>query len=118
MNDIIQSCFLGYQERFINFFIQLIQIFEKFPGKAGFVLLVLSKIIIHISNHSFYHFSGEIVPFIEFLIQHASVLTILTISAERHHVICHPLKAAVACTRTKAAVACSVVWVVAAIVTR
>ncbi|KAA0199170.1 hypothetical protein HAZT_HAZT005009 [Hyalella azteca] len=58
------------------------------------------------------------VPFIESLMQHASVLTIFAIALERHHAICRPLSAARACTRRRAAATCCIVWVLAIIVTR
>ncbi|XP_066958082.1 neuromedin-U receptor 2-like [Macrobrachium rosenbergii] len=60
---------------------------------------------------------GKVVPYVEFLVAHASLLIILAISVERYRVICHPLTAAAKCSRARAMGACALMWGIATVVT-
>lgn len=70
----------------------------------------------------FFHFlsflAGKMVPFIELMVAHASILTILAISFERYYAICEPLKAGYVCTKTRAIFICVACWIIAGIFTR
>jgi hypothetical protein len=70
----------------------------------------------------FFHFlsfhTGKMVPFIELMVAHASILTILAISFERYYAICEPLKAGYVCTKTRAIFICVACWIIAGIFTR
>ncbi|KAK7083877.1 hypothetical protein SK128_017166 [Halocaridina rubra] len=57
----------------------------------------------------------KFVPYVEFTVAHASLLTIMAISIERYRVICHPLTAAANCSRARALCACILVWVIATV---
>ncbi|XP_068246032.1 growth hormone secretagogue receptor type 1-like [Palaemon carinicauda] len=59
----------------------------------------------------------KVVPYVEFLVAHASLLIILAISVERYRVICHPLTAAAKCSRARAMGACALMWSIATVVT-
>jgi hypothetical protein len=65
-----------------------------------------------------FQFAGKLVPFIELMVAHASILTILAISFERYYAICEPLKAGYVCTKTRAMVICVVCWFIAGLFTR
>lgn len=62
--------------------------------------------------------AGKMVPFIELMVAHASILTILAISFERYYAICEPLKAGYVCTKTRALFICIGCWLIAGLFTR
>ncbi|KAH7639359.1 growth hormone secretagogue receptor type 1-like [Dermatophagoides farinae] len=57
------------------------------------------------------------VPFVELVVAHGSVLTILAISFERYYAICKPLKANYKCTNRRAIMTICGLWTVAIIAT-
>ncbi|XP_076373356.1 QRFP-like peptide receptor [Tachypleus tridentatus] len=57
------------------------------------------------------------VPFVELIVAHGSILTILAISFERYYAICKPLKASYKCTKMRALIIIVVVWVVSIMIT-
>ncbi|XP_013785689.1 growth hormone secretagogue receptor type 1-like, partial [Limulus polyphemus] len=57
------------------------------------------------------------VPFVELIVAHGSILTILAISFERYYAICKPLKAGYKCTKKRALIIIFLVWVVSILVT-
>ena len=85
-----------------------------FPHVCRSLFLYLRHFIIII----FINFSGKAVPFIEMMVTHASVLTILAISFERYYAICEPLKAGYICTKTRAFFICLCAWLLAGLLTR
>ena len=62
-------------------------------------------------------FTGKAVPYLENLVTHASILTILSISFERYYAICHPLKAQYTCTTRRTVKIIIVIWICACILT-
>ncbi|CAG2179815.1 unnamed protein product, partial [Oppiella nova] len=60
---------------------------------------------------------GKAVPFVELVVAHGSILTILAISFERYYAICKPLKAGYKCTIRRAMVIIGIVWSVAFVAT-
>ncbi|XP_066590390.1 growth hormone secretagogue receptor type 1 isoform X4 [Prorops nasuta] len=57
------------------------------------------------------------VPFVEYTVAHASVLTILAISFERYYAICKPFRAGYVCTKARATLLCFLSWIAAALCT-
>ncbi|XP_067126537.1 growth hormone secretagogue receptor type 1-like [Centruroides vittatus] len=53
------------------------------------------------------------VPFVELVVAHGSLLTILAISFERYYAICRPLKAGYTCTKMRALAVIIAVWMIA-----
>nr|XP_046920596.1 5-hydroxytryptamine receptor 1A-alpha-like [Dermatophagoides farinae] len=62
-------------------------------------------------------FMCKTVPFVELVVAHGSVLTILAISFERYYAICKPLKANYKCTNRRAIMTICGLWTVAIIAT-
>jgi len=60
-------------------------------------------------------FMCKVVPFMELMLAHVSVLTILAISFERYYVITRPLRAGYTCTRVRAFFIILVVWLIGSI---
>ncbi|XP_064117476.1 uncharacterized protein LOC135222952 isoform X3 [Macrobrachium nipponense] len=56
---------------------------------------------------------GKLVPFVEYCVCHASVLTILVISFERYYAICRPLRASYTCTKMRACTCILTIWAAA-----
>ncbi|KAK3850137.1 hypothetical protein Pcinc_043134, partial [Petrolisthes cinctipes] len=56
---------------------------------------------------------GKLVPFLEYCVCHASVLTILVISFERYYAICRPLRASYTCTKMRACTCILTIWAAA-----
>ncbi|KAK7045916.1 hypothetical protein SK128_010704 [Halocaridina rubra] len=56
---------------------------------------------------------GKLVPFVEYCVTHASVLTILVISFERYYAICRPLRASYTCTKMRACTCILTIWAAA-----
>ncbi|CAL4065884.1 unnamed protein product [Meganyctiphanes norvegica] len=52
----------------------------------------------------------KLVPFVEYCVNYASVLTILVISFERYYAICRPLRASYTCTKMRACTAILIIW--------
>lgn len=61
---------------------------------------------------------GKVVPFMELMLAHVSVLTILAISFERYYVITRPLRAGYTCTRVRAFFIILVVWLIGSVSSR
>ncbi|XP_076036028.1 uncharacterized protein LOC143021986 [Oratosquilla oratoria] len=59
----------------------------------------------------------KLVPFLELVVAHASVLTIVVISVERYLSICQPLRSPALCTRTRAALFNAFVWILTVLAT-
>ncbi|XP_070381647.1 growth hormone secretagogue receptor type 1-like [Dermacentor albipictus] len=59
----------------------------------------------------------RLTPFLELVMAHVSILTILAISFERYYAICQPLKAGYTCTKMRALAIISAVWLLALVVT-
>lgn len=57
----------------------------------------------------------KLVPFVEYCVCHASVLTILVISFERYYAICRPLRASYTCTKMRACTCILTIWASAVI---
>ncbi|XP_063869615.1 orexin receptor type 2-like [Scylla paramamosain] len=57
--------------------------------------------------------TGKLVPFVEYCVSHASVLTILVISFERYYAICRPLRASYTCTKMRACTCILTIWAAA-----
>uniref|UniRef100_T1L0B5 G-protein coupled receptors family 1 profile domain-containing protein n=1 Tax=Tetranychus urticae TaxID=32264 RepID=T1L0B5_TETUR len=57
------------------------------------------------------------VPFVEMVVAHGSILTMMAISFERYYAICKPLKAGYKCTRLRAVIIILSVWAIAIIST-
>nr|AZL90164.1 ecdysis triggering hormone receptor [Panonychus citri] len=57
------------------------------------------------------------VPFVEMVVAHGSILTMMAISFERYYAICKPLKAGYKCTRLRAVIIIFSVWTIAVIST-
>ncbi|XP_068201234.1 thyrotropin-releasing hormone receptor-like [Palaemon carinicauda] len=55
----------------------------------------------------------KLVPFVEYCVCHASVLTILVISFERYYAICRPLRASYTCTKMRACTCILTIWAAA-----
>ncbi|KAK4288583.1 hypothetical protein Pmani_038393 [Petrolisthes manimaculis] len=55
----------------------------------------------------------KLVPFLEYCVCHASVLTILVISFERYYAICRPLRASYTCTKMRACTCILTIWAAA-----
>ncbi|KAK8377276.1 hypothetical protein O3P69_013727 [Scylla paramamosain] len=55
----------------------------------------------------------KLVPFVEYCVSHASVLTILVISFERYYAICRPLRASYTCTKMRACTCILTIWAAA-----
>ena len=55
------------------------------------------------------------VPFLEYAVSVASVLTILAITLDRYYAICHPLKAQYTCTFARMLKTVAFVWTIAAV---
>lgn len=55
-------------------------------------------------------FAGKAVSFIELLVAHSSVLTILVIGYERYYATCRPLEAIVNCTPRRAIKLIAIIW--------
>ena len=62
-----------------------------------------------------FSFAGKVVPFLEYAVSVASVLTILAITIDRYYAICHPLKAQYTCTFERMLKTVCIVWTIAAI---
>lgn len=61
--------------------------------------------------------TGKAVSFVEILVAHGSILTILAISFERYYAICRPLEAGYKCTKKRAFHIIVIIWLVATIST-
>ncbi|XP_023341475.1 neuromedin-U receptor 1 [Eurytemora carolleeae] len=59
----------------------------------------------------------HLVPFIELVVSHTSVLTILAITVERYYAICLPLQAGMIWTKSKAGLVCLVSWILSILLT-
>ncbi|KAK8771634.1 hypothetical protein V5799_025121 [Amblyomma americanum] len=57
------------------------------------------------------------IPFLELVVAHVSILTILAISFERYYAICQPLKAGYTCTKMRALAIIGAIWLLALAVT-
>ncbi|KAH6947717.1 hypothetical protein HPB50_020797 [Hyalomma asiaticum] len=61
--------------------------------------------------------AGRLIPFLELVVAHVSILTILAISFERYYAICQPLKAGYTCTKMRALAIISGVWLLSLLIT-
>lgn len=61
--------------------------------------------------------TGKVVPFTEYSVAHASILTMLAISLERYYAICKPLKAGYKCTHKRAAAMIVIIWILSFLAT-
>ncbi|XP_049269111.1 QRFP-like peptide receptor [Rhipicephalus sanguineus] len=59
----------------------------------------------------------RLIPFLELVVAHVSILTILAISFERYYAICQPLKAGYTCTKTRALGIITALWLLSTLVT-
>ncbi|RWS06987.1 growth hormone secretagogue receptor type 1-like protein, partial [Dinothrombium tinctorium] len=55
------------------------------------------------------------VSFVEFLVAHGSILTILAISVERFYAICRPLQAGYKCTKRRAIIIIACIWIISSL---
>jgi hypothetical protein len=60
-----------------------------------------------------FYVSGRIIPFLENVTIHASILIMLAVSLGRNYAVCHPLKSYSGCSRSRALVVVCVLWAVA-----
>ncbi|XP_049273433.1 QRFP-like peptide receptor [Rhipicephalus sanguineus] len=60
---------------------------------------------------------SRLIPFLELVVAHVSILTILAISFERYYAICQPLKAGYTCTKTRALGIITALWLLSTLVT-
>ncbi|KAL3222338.1 hypothetical protein MRX96_028437 [Rhipicephalus microplus] len=80
-------------------------------------VLLKQEVPVRLQYGTFAINAGRLIPFLELVVAHVSILTMLAISFERYYAICKPLKAGYTCTKTRALGIITTVWLLSMLVT-